>query len=77
MSVAEETDGQLNGSKDITLAVSTSELEYMSTSGAIWDQDIAGWGCGGTGDKVVMGVTKGRVRYILYREREECEGERG
>jgi len=32
MSVAEETDVPLNGSKDITLAVSASELQHMSAS---------------------------------------------
>ena len=41
MSVAEEADIPLNGSKDITLAVSTSELEHMSTSEVVRDQVIA------------------------------------
>ena len=64
MSVAEEADMPLNGSKDITLAVSISELEHMSTSEVMCDQDIARGGRGGTGHKVVMGVyERGRDIY--------------
>ena len=64
MSVAEEADVPLNGSKDITLAVSMSELEHMSTSVVICDQDIVGAGRGGTGHKAVMGVYEGTERGI-------------
>ena len=64
MSVAEEADVPLNGSKDITLAVSMSELEHMSTSVVICDQDIVGLGRGGTGHKAVMGVYEGREHGI-------------
>lgn len=67
MSVAEEADVPLNGSKDITLAVSTSELEPMSTSVVICDQDIVGLGRGGTGHKAVMGVYEGNERGIYYK----------
>lgn len=66
MSVAEEAEGQPNGSKDITLAVSMSELEHMSTSGVICDQDIAGWGGGETGHNLAaMSVYEGED-IILY-----------
>jgi len=65
MSVAEEADVPLNGSKDITLAVSTSELGHMSTSGVMCDQDIEGREGGETGDRLVMGVCEGRVSGIL------------
>jgi hypothetical protein len=40
----------LNGSKDITLAASESELKCMSTSAAICDQDIGGLEWGETGE---------------------------
>lgn len=44
MSVAEEADVPLNGSKDMRLAVSASELVYMSSSGAKWEKGIGKWG---------------------------------
>ena len=50
MSVAEEVDVPLNGSKDITLAVSASEPKHMSTLEVICDQDIGGWGGGEVGE---------------------------
>jgi len=74
MSVAEEADVPLNGSKDITLSVSMSELEHMSTSGVICDQDIAGTGCCEVGwHKAVMGVYEGRERGIYWGEWKELD----
>ena len=61
MSVAEETDALLNGSKDIMLSVSMSEFEHMSISEAKSAQDIVGWGGGGMGKRLVMGVHKVRA----------------
>lgn len=49
MSVIEETDAPVKGSKDITLAVSTSELK--SASKAVCDQDIARWEGDDAGDE--------------------------
>lgn len=66
MSVAEEADVPLNGSKDITLTVSISELEHMSASEVMRDQDIAGRGHGETGSRLVMGVYE-RERDIYCR----------
>ena len=61
MSVAEETDALLNGSKDIMLSVSMSEFEHMSISEAKSAQDIVGWGEGGIGKRLVMGVHRVRA----------------
>jgi len=58
----------VNGSKDITLALSMSELEHMSTSVVICDQDIAGLGRGGKGHRAVMGVYEGNERGIYSKE---------
>jgi len=66
MSVAEEADVPVNGSKDITLAVSMSELEHMSTSAVICDQDMVGLGRGGTGHKAIMGVYEGDEHGIYW-----------
>ena len=68
MSVAEEADVPLNGSKDITLAVSVSELEHMSSSSeVICDQDIVGWGRGETGSRDIAGVYEKRTCDIYCR----------
>ena len=76
MSVAEEADVQLNGSKDISLAVSMSELELMSTSVVMCDQDMGGLGRCRAGHNPVMGAYEGKNAVYIVREGAEGAGGR-